>query len=120
MHDIIQPAYLDEICGEKIQNVDFVYHFAALADLDIASNEPLKTAKINIIGTINALGKKIPKKRKMSAMINAQSLISWPCKTGYNPIITKTAEKISPKPRSVPALILWWLLFSNIFGCMKL
>ena len=30
MHDIIQPAYLDEICGEKIQNVDFrqyIQHF---------------------------------------------------------------------------------------------
>ena len=47
----------------------------------------------SLFGTINTLGKKIPKKRKMNAMMNAQSLISWPCKTGYNPITTKTAEK---------------------------
>ena len=30
----------------------------------------------SLFGTINALGKKIPKKRKMSAMMNAQSLMS--------------------------------------------
>ena len=37
-------------------------------------NEP--SLNHNLFGRINALGKKTPKKRKMSAMMNAQSLIS--------------------------------------------
>ena len=55
-----QKMYVGTILDRKklslaIQGSDFVYHFAALADLDVATTRPLETAKINIIGTINAL-----------------------------------------------------------------
>ncbi len=50
-----QKMYIGSILDKKelslaVRGCDFVYHFAALADLDIASNEPLKSAKINIVG----------------------------------------------------------------------
>ena len=48
--------------NSSIKGSDYVYNFAALADLNEAINKPLDTAMINIIGTINAL--KISKKNK--------------------------------------------------------
>ena len=72
-----QKMYIGSILNKKklslvVRGCDFVYHFAALADLDIASNEPLKTAKINIIGTINAL--EICKKYNIKRFIFASSI----------------------------------------------
>jgi len=49
--DILNPNDLENV----IKNTDVVFHFAALADLDVAATRPLETAKVNIVGTINAL-----------------------------------------------------------------
>lgn len=38
-----------------IQNKDFVYHFAAIADIKEAKERPIETANFNIIGTLNIL-----------------------------------------------------------------
>jgi len=37
------------------RNFDFVYNFAAVADLNVAVHEPIKTAEVNIIGNLNVL-----------------------------------------------------------------
>ena len=55
-HDIIQPAYLDEILKGTIQEVDFVYHFASPASPKDYSNHPIHTLKVGSMGTLNALG----------------------------------------------------------------
>ena len=52
--------YIGSILSRKklslaIKGCDFVYHFAALAELNVATTRPVETATINIIGTINAL-----------------------------------------------------------------
>ena len=59
----------------------------------------------NLFGTINILGKKIPKKRKMKAIMQAQRRIFSLYHNGYKPIIVKTAAKTRPKLLSVPPLI---------------
>ena len=45
--------------GEKLHHIiagaEFVYNFAALADLNQALDKPLQTASINIIGNLNVL-----------------------------------------------------------------
>jgi len=38
-----------------INGADYVYHFAALADIDEAKNKPIETVKINVLGTVNIL-----------------------------------------------------------------
>ena len=43
---------------------------------DTIAPKSIPSLNHNLFGTINALGKKIPKKRKTRAMMNAQSLIS--------------------------------------------
>tara|TARA_B100000029_G_scaffold308707_1_gene301359 strand:- start:26 stop:1045 length:1020 start_codon:yes stop_codon:yes gene_type:complete len=55
-HDIIHPAYLDEIYNEKIQSVDFVYHFASPASPKDYYNHPIHTLKVGSMGTLNSLG----------------------------------------------------------------
>ena len=40
---------------ETINGADFVYHFAAIADIGEARNNPVESANFNIIGTINIL-----------------------------------------------------------------
>ena len=60
----------------------------------------------NLFGITNALGRKIEKKRKMNAIMQAHRCIFFPNHKGYKLIIAKTIAKTRPKFRSVPTLIL--------------
>ena len=44
-----------ELLDNTIANTDVVYNFAALADLNQALNQPLKTVNINILGNMNVM-----------------------------------------------------------------
>jgi UDP-glucose 4-epimerase len=44
----------DLLC-RTLQGAETVYHFAALADLNVARDHPRETAQVNIAGTVNAL-----------------------------------------------------------------
>lgn len=44
-----------EFLKKEIKNFDVVYHLAGLSDLDTAYKDPIKTAKTNILGTVNVL-----------------------------------------------------------------
>ena len=67
-------------------------------------NEP--SLNHNLFGRINALGRKIAKKKKINAIMQAHRCIFFPNHKGYKLIIIKTAAKVRPKFRSVPDLIL--------------
>lgn len=49
--DILDYKKVDQVISKS----DFVYNFAALSDLNESINEPIATANINIIGTLNIL-----------------------------------------------------------------
>lgn len=66
--DIIKSEYLredqkmivndildDQAVIDAIKGADYVYHFAAIADIDAAKKDPVSTAKFNILGTVNIL-----------------------------------------------------------------
>jgi UDP-glucose 4-epimerase len=54
--DIVIGDVLDaEKLNQTVVGADVVYNFAALADLNQALDEPLKTANINIIGNLNVM-----------------------------------------------------------------
>tara|TARA_Y100000590_G_scaffold175838_2_gene200942 strand:- start:15312 stop:16172 length:861 start_codon:yes stop_codon:yes gene_type:complete len=55
-----------------IKKNQIVYNFAALADLDLAMEEPIITAKTNILGTVQALN--LSRKYKIKRFIQASSL----------------------------------------------
>ncbi|MBQ09464.1 MAG: NAD-dependent epimerase [Gammaproteobacteria bacterium] len=50
-------ANIMDICSIKkaMKGIDVVYHFAGLADIDEAYNNPLDTMKLNVLGTTNVL-----------------------------------------------------------------
>jgi UDP-glucose 4-epimerase len=49
--DILDADVLQKV----IENAEVVYNFAALADLNQALNQPIKTVEINILGNLNVL-----------------------------------------------------------------
>lgn len=49
--DITDAAFVDQV----VEGFDYVYHLAALADLNEAKNKPADTVAINILGTVNLL-----------------------------------------------------------------
>lgn len=41
--------------SKAIQGCDYIYHFGAIADIDEASRNPVKTASVNVMGTVYLL-----------------------------------------------------------------
>ena len=58
--------------SKLIKNVDIVYNFAALGDMDIARIKPVETVKFNILSLVNML--KLSKKYKIKRFIQASSI----------------------------------------------
>jgi len=55
-----------------MKDVDIVFHMAALADLDIAQDNPFETMKVNILGTTNVL--EAAKTNKVKRVIFASTI----------------------------------------------
>lgn len=49
--DVLDKKRIDQ----SISKVDYVYHFAAIADIKEAKDDPIRSANFNIIGTLNIL-----------------------------------------------------------------
>ena len=54
-HMIIGDILDAELVEQTIKGAKFVYNFAALADLNQALNNPIKTVNINILGNLNVM-----------------------------------------------------------------
>lgn len=52
---IIGDVLDKKIIDQSVSKVDYVYHFAAIADIKEAKDDPIKSANFNIIGTLNIL-----------------------------------------------------------------
>jgi UDP-glucose 4-epimerase len=57
---------------KNMHQVDIVYNFAAIADIDIAANMPLQTAEINILGSLNIF--KACLEKKVKKIIHASTI----------------------------------------------
>ncbi len=76
--------------NESIKHSKYVFNFAALSNIDIASDQPFKTAKINILGTINIL--EACKKNKVNKLIHASSIYANSEQGGFYGCSKKAAE----------------------------
>ena len=85
----------DRKLQKAIKGSDYVFNFAALADLDLAKNLPLETANINIIGTIKALI--MSKKNKIKKFIHASSIYANSEQGGFYGSSKKAAEDFIEK-----------------------
>ena len=50
---IIGDILNKDLIDQSIEKVDYVYHFAAIADIKEAKDNPINSARYNIIGTLN-------------------------------------------------------------------
>ena len=66
--DILDPASLKK----AMKGIDVVFHFAALADIDVAEDRPYETMNINIMGTVNVL--EAARKSNIDKVIFASSI----------------------------------------------
>ena len=114
-----QKMYIGSILSRKklslaIKGCDFVYHFAALADLDVAKTKPLETAKINIVGTINALI--VSKKYGVKRFIFASSIYANTEEGGFYGSSKKAAEDYIERFHATFGLNYIILRFGSLYG----
>ena len=114
-----QKMYIGSILSRKklslaIKGCDFVYHFAALADLDVAETKPLETAKINIVGTINALI--VSKKYGVKRFIFASSIYANTEEGGFYGSSKKAAEDYIERFHATFGLNYTILRFGSLYG----
>jgi UDP-glucose 4-epimerase len=87
--DICDPESLSSACRE----VDVIFHLAAQISVPESMNDPLKTVRINTIGTLNVL--KAAAKRGVRRVIFSSSAAVY----GDNPVNPK-CETMLPAPKS--------------------
>lgn len=100
--------------SRAIKKSDYVFNFAALADLNDARNKPLETAMINVIGTIKAL--QISKKFKVKKFIQASSIYANSEQGGFYGSSKKAAEDYIEKFWKKYNLSFTILRFGSLYG----
>lgn len=98
----------------KFRNIDTVFHFAGLSDLDDASNKPYEAAKHNILGTINILD--LCLKHKVKKFIFASSIYASSSEGGFYKSSKLAAEDFIIEYNKKFNLNFVILRFGSIFG----
>ena len=86
--DILDEDSLDSIISE----VDFVYNFAGLADINLCFDRPKDTFNLNIIGNVNVLNSCV--KHKIKKFVYASSAYAISSKGSFYGISKFSSEKI--------------------------
>jgi UDP-glucose 4-epimerase len=78
---IIGDILIEQHVADAMKGADYVYNFAGYADLTSASDKPLETAKLNIIGNINILNS--CKNENVKRLIYASTIYVYSQKGGF-------------------------------------
>jgi UDP-glucose 4-epimerase len=97
-----------------IKGSQVVYNFAALSDIGQAKYKPIKTAKINIIGTLNAL--KLSKKYNVKKFIQASTIYAPSEEGGFYARSKKAAEDYIEEFKNIYGLNYTILRFGSLYG----
>ena len=111
--------YIGSILDKKklslaTKGCDFVYHFAAVSNMDFARTNPLVSAEINILGTINAL--LVSKLCKVKRFIHASSIYANTEEGGFYGSSKKAAESYVERFYEVFGLKYTILRFGSLYG----
>ena len=114
-----QKMYVGSILDRRklslaIKGCDFVYHFAALANMNFARTNPFISAEINILGTINAL--LVSKMHKVKRFIHASSIYANTEEGGFYSSSKKAAESYVERFDQTFGLKYTILRFGSLYG----
>ena len=114
-----QKIYIGSILNRSklslaIKGCDFVFHFAALSDMDFARTQPFMSAEINILGTINALI--VSKKHKVKRFIYASSIYANTEEGGFYGSSKQAAESYIERFHAIFGLKYTILRFGSLYG----
>ena len=114
-----QKMYIGSILDKKklslaIKGCDFVYHFAALSNMDVARINPFMSAEINILGTINAL--LVSKLHMVKRFIHASSIYANTEEGGFYGSSKKAAESYVERFHETYGLKYTILRFGSLYG----
>lgn len=87
--DILNLEAIKEIISDEI---DIVYNFAGLADINVSINNPIKTIELNILGNTNIL--EACKNKNIKRFIYASSAYAFSNKGTFYGISKQASEKI--------------------------
>ena len=97
-----------------IKGSQIVYNFAALSDIDYAKYRPIETAKINILGTLNALT--LSKKYNVKKFIQASTIYATSEEGGFYARSKKAAEDYIEEFKKIYGLNYTILRFGSLYG----
>ena len=114
-----QKMYIGSILDKKklslaIKGCDFVYHFAALSNMNVARTNPFMSAEINILGTINAL--LVSKLHMVKRFIHASSIYANTEEGGFYGSSKKAAESYIERFHQTFGLKYTILRFGSLYG----
>ena len=114
-----QEMYIGNILNTKdldnaIKGTDFVFHFAALSDLNQALKDPINTVRINILGTVLALQSCY--KHKIKRFINASTIYVNSIEGGFYRSSKKAAEDYVEEFKKNYGLNYTILRFGSLYG----
>ena len=114
-----QKMYIGDILNAKdlesvIKGADAVFHFAALADIDEALKNPIKTANINISGTVLAL--ELSHKYKIKRFVHASTIYVNSKEGGFYRCSKKAAEDYVEEYQNTCDLNYTVLRFGSLYG----
>jgi UDP-glucose 4-epimerase len=108
--DILNPKDLDR----AINGADFVFHFAALSDINQALDEPINTAKVNILGTVLAL--ESCRKHNVKRFIHASTIYVNSADGGFYRSSKKAAEDYVEEYKKIYGFNYTVLQFGSLYG----
>jgi len=111
---LIGDIFNYDVLKNAIRNNQVVYNFAALSDLDRAMHEPLISARINILGTVQALN--LCRKYKVKRFIQASSIYATSSQGGFYSCSKRAADDYVEEFNKSYKLNYTILRFGSIYG----
>ena len=97
-----------------IKGSDYVFNFAAIANMDLLKDQAIQTVKYNILGTVNAL--EIAKKYKVKKFIHASTIYANTEEGGFYGRSKKAAEDYVEEYKKKFNLNYTILRFGSMYG----
>ena len=113
--DMVVGDILDlEALGRAVSGAEFVYNFAALADLNLALNKPLETVSINVLGNANVL--EVCKRFKVKRFVYASTVYVHSREGGFYRCSKQAAESYVEEYQRAYGLDYTILRFGSLYG----